>query len=413
MNTPLRILYIEDNPDDVELVKGALKKAGLHFEMQTVGSQKDFIAALHEFSPDIILSDHSLPGFNSLEAYRITSEQRPETPFILLTGTVSEEFAVDCLLSGIDDYILKNNLIRLPSSIDRILAKRKIKEEKYVMEKLLAELQYSHKEIEIKNKEITDSINYAKRIQDAILPNDKQFRREFPSGFISYNPRDIVSGDFYWIARTITTDDKNIPLRIIAVFDCTGHGIPGAFMSLLAFALLNDILNNKEINYPSDILYNLNQTLPAILNKNSKERITDGLDMALCAFNQETKTLYFAGANRPLWILRKINGVFDIIQYKGTKASIGSHTPRTQEFESLVIQLENKDRVFMFTDGITDQFGGVTGKKLGRKRLKELLLHTAHFDMQTQKEFITDFIIKWKGTLEQVDDMLIVGIEVI
>lgn len=413
MNNPLKIIYIEDNPDDVELVKTALKKAGMYFELHVVRSEKEFVNALHELSPDIILSDHSLPGFNSLEAYKITTEQKPETPFILVTGTVSEEFAVDCLLSGIDDYILKNNLIRLPSSIDRILSKRKIKEEKYGVEKLLAELQYSHQEIEIKNKEITDSINYAKRIQDAILPNDKQFHKEFPSGFISYNPRDIVSGDFYWLTRTVTTDDKSIPLRIIAAFDCTGHGIPGAFMSLLASVLLNDALKNVEVNYPSDILYYLNQTLPDILNKNSTERITDGLDMALCAFHPETKTLYFSGANRPLWILRKINGVFDIIQYKGTKASIGSHTPRTQEFENLVIQLENRDRVFMFTDGITDQFGGVTGKKLGRKRLKELLLHTAHFDMQTQKEFITDFIIKWKGTLEQVDDMLIVGIEVI
>jgi serine phosphatase RsbU (regulator of sigma subunit) len=413
MNSPLQIIYIEDNTDDVELVKIALRKAGMQFEIHMVESEKEFIEGLHKFSPDIILSDHSLPGFNSMEAYRITTEQKPDVPFILLTGSVSEEFAVDCLLSGIDDYILKSNLIRLPSSIDRILAKRKIKEEKYGVEKLLTELQYSHKEIEIKNKEITDSINYAKRIQDAILPNDKQFHREFPSGFISYNPRDIVSGDFYWLARTITTDDKNIPLRIIAAFDCTGHGIPGAFMSLLASVLLNDALKNKDVNYPSDILYYLNQTLPAILNKNSKESITDGLDMALCAFNPETKTLYFSGANRPLWILRKINGVFDIIQYKGTKASIGSHTPRTQEFENLVIQLESRDRVFMFTDGVTDQFGGVTGKKLGRKRLKELLLHTAHFDMQTQKEFITDFIIKWKGTLEQVDDMLIIGIEII
>jgi serine phosphatase RsbU (regulator of sigma subunit) len=413
MNKPIQILYIEDNPDDVQLVKSALKKAGVDFEIHIVGSEKEFVAGLHDLSPNIVLSDHSLPGFNSLEAYKIITEQKPETPFILLTGTVSEEFAVDCLLSGIDDYILKSNLIRLPSSIDRILSRKKIKEEKYEVEKLLAELQHSHKEIEIKNKEITDSINYAKRIQDAILPNDKQFHREFPSGFISYSPRDIVSGDFYWLTRTVTSDDKNIPLRIIAAFDCTGHGIPGAFMSLLASVLLNDALKNKEVNYPSDILYYLNQTLPDTLNRNSKEKISDGLDMALCAFNHETRTLYFAGANRPLWILRKINGVFDIIQYKGTKASIGSHTPRSQEFENLVIQLESKDRIFMFTDGITDQFGGVTGKKLGRKRLKELLLHTAHFDMQTQKEFISDFILKWKGTFEQVDDMLIIGIEVI
>ncbi len=278
---------------------------------------------------------------------------------------------------------------------------------------LLNELRQSHQLIEIKNKEITDSINYAKRIQDAILPNERQFHREFPSGFISYNPRDIVSGDFYWLARTTTTDGRDLSLKIISAFDCTGHGIPGAFMSLMVSVLLNETLKEKDVNSPADVLYYLNQKLPFILNKNSKESISDGLDMGLCAFDLEKKIVYYSGANRPLWILRKVNGIFEIFQYKGTKASIGSYTPRDQVFENLTIELEPRDRLFMFTDGVTDQFGGVTGKKLGRKRLKELLLHTAHFDMQTQKEFIIDFIVKWKGTLEQVDDMLMIGIEIL
>jgi serine phosphatase RsbU (regulator of sigma subunit) len=412
MEKDLRILYIEDNPDDVNLVEFSLRKTGLDFQILAVVSEKEFVRELSNFNPDIVLSDHSLPGFNSTEAFKIARSHNAEIPFILLTGTVSEEFAVDCLLSGMDDYILKSNLIRLPSSIDRILSRNKIKEEKYIVENLLLELQGTHKQLEIKTKEIMDSINYAKRLQDAILPNDKLFSKLFYSNFVIYNPRDIVSGDFYWLAKTTTTDKRNLSLKLLAAFDCTGHGIPGAFMSLLASVLLTDTLKDPDINSPGEALSSINQKLPAILNRNQNEKITDGMDIALCALDFSTRTLYFSGANRPLWVLRKTTDKYDLLEYKGTKASIGAHTPVGLEFKDHVIKLQRGDRIFIFTDGITDQFGGPKGKKLGRKRLKDAVLESCSLPMHIQKVFLSSFFVQWMGVLEQVDDMLLIGIEI-
>src|SRR6218665_3834155 len=322
MDKELQILYLEDNRYDAELTLLALKKAGIRFKMRVVESEKAFRNALNEQLPDLILSDHSLPGFSSMQAFEI-ARTYPYVPFILLTGSVSEQYAVDCLLAGIDDYILKGNLIRLPSSIERLMSKTKIKREKEVIEQLHSELQKTHQEVEIKRQEITDSINYAKRIQDAVLPHEKEFDEGFSSSFIIYKPRDIVSGDLYWLANTTTTDSRNLPLKVLAAVDCTGHGIPGAFMSLLVSVLLNETLTNPDVNTPSDVLAYLNFKLPKILNRGTGERITDGLDIVLCALDLPQRILYFSGANRPLWIVRKQNTGFELLVYKGAKISIG------------------------------------------------------------------------------------------
>lgn len=403
MDTELLILYIEDNPDDAELVKRALKKAGLVFKMEVVDNEADYITALTLQAPDLILSDHSIPGFSSLMAFKVMTRVRTGTPFILLTGTVTEQFAIDCLLAGIDDYILKDNLIRLPSCINRVLSKKQISIEKELIQSLNTQLQE-------KNKEITDSINYAKRIQDAILPYHDQVCRDFSDGFIMFKPRNIVSGDLYWLASTTTTDSRRLSLKIVAAIDCTGHGVPGAFMSLLVSELLNQTLKNPNINSPGDVLSYLNHKLPVSLNRNQKERITDGLDIVLCAIDQEQHIAYFSGANRPLWVIRHNGECHELIEYKGTKASIGEQTPADQVFENNIINLLPGDRLFLFSDGITDQFGGLRGKKLGKQGLREVLLKSANLPMHEQKEYIERFFYEWKGELDQVDDVLIIGV---
>jgi serine phosphatase RsbU (regulator of sigma subunit) len=403
---------LEDNPDDVGLTKMGLTRSGMKFTMKVVETKKQFIDALKTYTPDLILSDHSLPGFNSMEAYKIVAKEKPGTPFILLTGTVSEEFAVECLLAGIDDYILKSNLIRLPSSIERVLSKRKIKQEKETIEALHSELQKAYRLIEIKNTEMTDSINYARRIQTAIMPDSKQFSKEFKSGFVIYEPRDIVSGDMYWLTKNIPTQHNPAQFKIASVVDCTGHGIPGAFMSLLVSELLSQALFNKNVNTPRDALSFLNKRLSISLQRNSKEPVSDGCDVAICAFDLSAKKLYFAAANRPLWILRKTSGTFELLEFKGTKASIGSYTSRDQEFDQKTIDIQSNDRCFMFTDGITDQFGGEEGKKMGRKFLKKLLLESAGLEMNDQKDYLFRKIKEWQNVQEQVDDMLLMGIEI-
>jgi serine phosphatase RsbU (regulator of sigma subunit) len=410
MKKELQILYVEDNSDDAGLTIMTLKRSGLRFNMELVETEKEFISAITRSAPDLILSDHSLPGFTSIEAFKIMSSLRPGTPFILLTGSVSEQFALDCLLMGIDDYILKSNLIRLPSSIERVLSKKQISREKELIQNLHVQLQEAYEEIGLKNKEITDSINCAKRIQDAILPHSDQVKEEFSASFVIYKPRDIVSGDLYWCANTITTDERGLPLKIMAAADCTGHGVPGAFMSLLVSELLNQTIKNPNINSPADVLSHLNVKLPASLNKNCRERITDGLDMAICAIDPLRRVVYFAGANRPLWIVRRNGQGHDVLEYKGTKASIGDNTPPGQLFENNTIALSAGDRLFLFTDGVTDQFGGPFGKKLGRQMLREALAGSAGLPMPEQKEYLEKFLADWKGTLEQVDDILLIGL---
>lgn len=412
MNKVLQILHIEDNSYDVELTQHALKKAGVKCKVKVVQSEQEFVDALNSYVPDLILSDHSLPGFDSVEAFRIMNELKPGIPFILLTGSVSEQFAVDSLLAGVDDYILKSNIIRLPSSIERILSKKQISTEKEIIQQLHTQLKSAFEEIELKNKEITDSITYAKRIQEAILPHHDEFHNELSQCFLIYKPRDIVSGDLYWIARVNVPEVSEFPLIAVAAVDCTGHGVPGAFMSLLVSDILNQVLKNPDIKTPGEALSFMNHRLPAKLNKNNKERIGDGLDIALCVLDPLTKMLHYAGANRPLWIARKNRDNYELLEWKATKASIGLYTPSDQKFDTHTIQLQQGDRLFIFTDGITDQFGGKRGKKLGSKGFRELLLKSAHLSINEQKKEIEEFIKTWQDDKEQVDDILLIGVEI-
>lgn len=412
MGKIIRILYVEDSKEDVDITVFTLKKSGLQFELKTVASEKEFRDALGQFLPDLVLSDHSLPGFNSTQGFKILKEIAPEIPFILLTGSVSEQFAVDSLLSGVDDYILKTNLIRLPSSIQRVLAKKKISDEKHDIEQLHGQLKVAYQQIEEKNREITDSINYASRIQESILSRNDEFGDDFLDGFVIYKPRDIVSGDLYWLAHVTTTDMRYLPLKIMAAVDCTGHGVPGAFMSLLVSQLLNQTLKNTLVNTPADVLKYLNEKLPEVLNRNKKDHMTDGLDIGICAYNSSNRVVYFAGANRPLWLIRIIEEAPVLLEFDGTKASIGGFGFAKQHFENHTIIVKPGDRLFLFTDGVTDQFGGPRGKKLGRKRLKEELLLSARLGITEQKQHMLRFIESWQGELNQVDDMLLLCAEI-
>lgn len=268
-------------------------------------------------------------------------------------------------------------------------------------------------ELEQKNKDITDSINYAKRIQNALLPDEQQFIDEFAGAFVLFRPRDIVSGDLFWLVKVKTSNDNPpVFLKVVAAADCTGHGVPGAFMGMLTTELLNNSIKNPEINSPSDLLGYMNKKLPEGLNRNSKEKINDGLDIAVCAIDTKAMKVYYGGANRPLWIVRKNSEVKDIEEYKATKASIGGYTSSDQVFENNIIVVEKGDRLFMFSDGITDQFGGDKGKKFGKARLKTTILQSAHYSIAEQKKHIEQTLMDWQGSREQVDDILMIGIEI-
>ncbi|MCB0400542.1 MAG: tetratricopeptide repeat protein [Flavobacteriales bacterium] len=256
--------------------------------------------------------------------------------------------------------------------------------------------------IEEKNKHIMDSIHYAKRIQDATLPDLNLMKHYLKESFVLFKPKDIVSGDFYWI-------EKKGDEILFAVVDCTGHGVPGAFLSLIGYNSLNKIVNELNILTPSDILEELNKSVFRTLQNNLEyNHIQDGMDMSICSLNTKTNVLQFAGAYNPLYIVSN-NTIREI---KGDKISIGSGANSLDaKFSNNVIQLSKDDCIYLFSDGYADQFGGPKGKKFKYSRFKELLVDMNRLSMDEQGNSLDRTIAKWQGDLEQIDDVCVIGIK--
>jgi serine phosphatase RsbU (regulator of sigma subunit) len=265
------------------------------------------------------------------------------------------------------------------------------------------EIELKTKELEILFKQVTDSIHYAKRIQEAILPPDNIVKQILPTSFVLYKPKDIVSGDFYWI-------DKKEDWSYFAAVDCTGHGVPGAFMSIVGYNLLKDILKNTDSINPSVIMDKMNDGVANTLHTNttSGKQTKDGMDMTLCALNYNTLELQFSGAYNPLYIIRNN----EIIQYKADKFPVGMFIGEKQLFTNHLIQLQKGDSIYIFSDGYADQFGGPRGKKFMAGNFRQLLLDVSKLPIERQKTTLNQTIEEWRGNLEQVDDMLIIGVQV-
>jgi serine phosphatase RsbU (regulator of sigma subunit)/tetratricopeptide (TPR) repeat protein len=255
--------------------------------------------------------------------------------------------------------------------------------------------------IEEKNKNITDSIKYAKKIQQALLPNEAEILRALPESFIYYKPKDIVSGDFYWYTQF---DD----FAIFAAADCTGHGVPGAFMSAICNDLMNQVIRDEHVSDPAMALQQLDIKLGMLLKKSADQGANDGMDIALCSLNMKTHELKYAGAHRPLLIQRGE----EILEFKPDKISIGGYNVDEKVFHNHQIRLRNGDILYLFTDGYTDQFGGPKGKKFKYKQLKELFLQIKGKPMGEQREEIAATIKNWRQMQEQVDDILVMGVRI-
>ena len=268
------------------------------------------------------------------------------------------------------------------------------------------QLEFQNREIADKNKEITDSINYAKNIQQAMLPSVSILGKYFPQGFGLFKPKDVVSGDFYWFAEY---GEK----VFIAVADCTGHGVPGGFMSMIGINKLNNIVLEKKITEPSLILQSLNISLKAALKQNDTGSTSrDGMDISLCACDFKTNVVHFAGANRPMWIVRKGNAELEINEFLPDKIAIGGLTEDFQVFKQHSVPFFKGDVIYLFSDGFPDQFGGTKGKKLMTKNFKEALLSIQHLHMADQEKELEKLFEDWKTGYEQVDDVLVLGVRV-
>lgn len=264
-------------------------------------------------------------------------------------------------------------------------------------------LQEQNTLIAFKNKEFTDSIRYASRIQQALLPSTEAILRQLPGAVVFFRPRDIVSGDFYWMEQW---GGKTL----VAAVDCTGHGVPGALMSMLGNNLLSQSVNVYGLNRPGPILNMINKGLAATLRKQHEEQtIRDGMDIALLAIDQKEMKIEFAGANNPLWLIRK----GELTEFKGDKRPIGEyHGDAGAPFTNHEIPVQPGDMLYLFTDGYADQFGGREGKKFKYTRLKELLIGISALPVQEQEQRLEQALAEWQGGLDQVDDILVIGIRI-
>ncbi len=254
-------------------------------------------------------------------------------------------------------------------------------------------------QVEEKNKEITDSITYAKRIQDAILPPTSDLNSHLKNGFVLFKPKDIVAGDFYWLE---VIDD----VVFYAAADCTGHGVPGAMVSVVCHGALNRAVREFKLREPSQILNKVRELVIETFAK-SRDDVKDGMDIALCALNFKTNELNFSGANNGLIIIQNN----ELIEIKADKQPIGIYAT-SKSFTNHKIQLNNGDSLYVYTDGFADQFGGTKGKKFKYEPLRKLLLENKEKSMDHQKEVLNKVFEDWKGGLEQVDDVCIIGVRV-
>lgn len=270
------------------------------------------------------------------------------------------------------------------------------------IEQQKALIENKNAELGEKNKEITDGIHYAKRIQMALLTSEKYIAKHLANFFVLYKPKDIVSGDFYWALKTDTH-------FYFTVADCTGHGVPGAFMSMIGINLLNDIINERKISNPALILDIMREEVIRNLNSEDSEvESKDGMDMVLCKLDLQTRELEFAAANNSLYIYHAEEK--ELKEYKGDKMPVGKYTDKFDSFTRQKIQLKENDQLYAFTDGYPDQFGGPKGKKYKYKQLEENIHSILHLPMNEQKQHLNISFENWKGQLEQVDDVCVIGV---
>ena len=297
--------------------------------------------------------------------------------------------------SGLFYLSLKLNTLRL--------RKKNIVLERMVDDRT-TEIKKQKAHIEEINREITDSINYAKILQTNVLPEPDYFKEVLPTGFVFFQPRDIVSGDFYWLSRS----PQNAVRLVVA--DCTGHGVPGAFMSMLGIEKISYVCDQELLSSnPANVLANVNREMKRSLKQEKENSIKDGMEMAYCEYDAEANRLVFSGANRPLFIFRD-GALWQNI--KGTKAGIGGTTKSDQVFEEHSLELQKGDRVYMFSDGVVDQFGGPEGRKLLTKNFIAMLTDLQNTSIHEQSKKIQTFFTEWMGTEHfQVDDILVIGFE--
>jgi CheY-like chemotaxis protein len=389
IRTPL-ILIVDDNPKNLQILGNYLRKENYKVEFALDGeSALDWIGRT-EF--DLILLDIMMPGMDGFEVCRILKSDpvKQKIPVIFLTAKVDTESIVNGFDLGAVDYVIKP--FNQKELIARVKTQIEIKRSRDEIAKNLIE-------IEFKNKLIKYSIQYAQTIQAAVLKASMNGSDFFPEQFCLLLPKDIVSGDFYWFHRI---DNK----LLVGLFDCTGHGIPGAFMSMLGVTLLNETVIREKIIEPHLILNRLRKKIiEALGQKGIISEVRDGMDGSIISYDLTSRKLVYSCAYNPLYLIRDNK----IIELKGDRMPLSYYAKMT-DFSSQEIKTRRNDRVYLSTDGFIAQFGGQKQKKFGTAQFKELLIRHHMNPLEVQKQLLVDTFLNWKGKEEQVDDITVVGL---
>jgi serine phosphatase RsbU (regulator of sigma subunit) len=401
----MKAYKIADEFGSPDLIRRATKNLYLIYE-----HKGDYKNAFEKYKTYILMRD----SIENKESYRISLKAASQYEYELKEAELEKEQALKDAehLKEIElekerkekqktiSYFAMGGLVLLAAFLAFVFNRLKItRKQKTEIDDKNRELEKTHQQLEEHHKEISDSIIYAQRIQEAILPSKKHMKAHLENGFVYYVPKDVVAGDFYWME--VVND-----IVYFAAADCTGHGVPGAMVSVVCSnALSKSVVEEKNLNTGKL----LDRTRELVIERFAKsgEELKDGMDISLCALNTKTNELQWSGANNPLWILRK----GELIETKADKQPIGSFSKATP-FNAHDIKLEKDDALYIFTDGLQDQFGGEKGKKFKPKKIREFLLENQHLEMDEQQHQLHELFLSWMGDLEQVDDICMIGVKI-
>lgn len=405
-NSSLRILIVDDNPTNLKVLSSNLSGSG--YELLIANTGERAIAIAKRAKPELILLDINLPGINGFETCRTLKKDKntEDIPIIFLSALDDVNSKLEGFRSGGVDYITKpfykdEVLVRVATQLKIHKLQKKLEGQNQALQEAQEELEAKRADLEYINKEITAGITYARRIQQAILPDNRLIKKALPNSFIFYRSKEIVSGDFYWFDQIGTK-------AILSAIDCTGHGVPGAFMTVIGYTQLNHIVNELDLIDPGEILTELDERIQTVLKQGNKESTTqDGMDLSLCVFDTYNKKLEFSNAMRPLYLFR--DG--ELQKFKGDRNPIGGTQVKDKSFSTQSVNIQDGDMIYFFTDGYPDQFGGEKGKRLMTRNFVNLLNEIHTLDVEEQHKRLGDNFDAWKGDVEQTDDVLVIGVK--
>jgi len=395
------ILYIDDEEDNLTVFYSTFRR---EYQVHLARSGQEGMAIMRDHNIHLVVADQRMPEMTGTEFLEKIIPEHPNCIRMILTGYSDVEAIIQAINKGrVYSYVTKPWIREdLKITMDQALEKYDLRRQnKKLFEDVMEANRTLEKKVIARTREITDSIQYASRIQNALLPPSEELGKLLPPYFILNKPRNIVSGDYYWVA---SKDNK----VIVAVADCTGHGVPGAFMSILGLAYLNEILSKSAAIRANEILNQLRaQVIKALRQTGKADEARDGMEIALCVIDFKKKKLQYSGAFRPLYLIRDKN----LIEFKGDSMPIGFYEDEDSSFKNEEFTFMENDIIYLFSDGYVDQLGGPDRKTFKSGKFKKLLLDIHMKPLQEQKEILIRHFEEWRNNVEQIDDILVLGIK--